>query len=262
MRVVTLSTDFGQGDYACGLMHGVIWSISPDAEIVDLTHAIPRHDVLAGALSLDRSMPYFPPGTVHVTVVDPGVGTTRRPMAARLGNQYFVGPDNGLISLAVNRCQQADYSVDFIHLNRPAYWLKDVSSIFHGRDIFAPAAAYLANGIEMDELGTTINDPVLLDIPPLIERENGLIAHIMHVDHFGNLSTNLPAGRLDEASSIVIHVGTTTIHGISNTFGDKDPGEPVAIFDSSGYLSICVVNGSAENRLGLSAGSSVDVNWS
>ena len=259
MSIVTLTTDFGEGDYACGLLHGVIWSISPEAEIVDLTHAIPRHNVLAGAIMLHRSMPYFPSGTVHVSVVDPGVGTARRPIAARLGDQYFVGPDNGLVSLAAKRCQEQNATIEFAKLDEPAYWLEHVSAIFHGRDVFAPAAAHLAQGIPLESMGTTIFDPLLLEKPAPIEVAGGYIAHVIHVDHFGNLSTDLHAGRLNNDRAVEIHAGEAAIHGISNTFGDKNAGELIAIIDSSGFLTICVVNGSAHSTLGLGLGSPISI---
>ena len=128
MSIVTLTTDFGIGDYAGGLLHGVVLSIAPDTQVVDLTHAIPRHDIAAGALTLDRALPYFPPGTVHVVVVDPGVGTQRRPLAAQLGDQFFVGPDNGLVTYAYQRLNRSSIPCRFCHLTQPSYWLEFAQS--------------------------------------------------------------------------------------------------------------------------------------
>lgn len=262
MSIVTLTTDFGEGDYACGLLHGVVWSISPDAEIVDLTHSIPRQDVLAGAMLMKRCLPFFPPGTVHVCVVDPGVGTRRRPIAASLGDQFFVGPDNGLVTLAANSCRQDKKQLEYVYLNNPVYWLENVSTIFHGRDIFAPAAAHLANGIDLMDMGTRIYDPILIEVPEPIKNGGGFIAQIIHIDHFGNMSTNLPASMLTDPKNVRVTAGRSNIEGISSTFGDKNPSEIVAIIDSSDFLSICVVNGSAEKTLNLKVGSPVDVRWS
>lgn len=262
MSLVTLTTDFGHSDYACGILHGVIWSIAPETKVVDLTHDVPRHNILAGALVLDRALPYFPGGTVHVVVVDPGVGTNRRPLAVRLGNQFFVGPDNGLVSVAARQVENRGHPVEYFHLDQPQFWLKEVSSIFHGRDIFAPAAAYIARGISPDQMGTQVYDPVQLSLPEPEKTEDGFLAHIIHVDHFGNLSTNLAGDLLREESKVIILAGTSRIDGISKAFGDRQPGELVALVDSAGFLSIGVVNGSAQKRLGLGIGDQITVKFS
>jgi S-adenosylmethionine hydrolase len=262
MSCATLSTDFGIADYACGLLQGVIWTIAPDVEIVPLSHDIPRHDVLAGALLLERSMPYFPDCTVHVMVVDPGVGTNRRPMAARLGQQYFVGPDNGLMTLVYQQCLEDHQEIELVHLNDPKYWSEDVSRIFHGRDIFAPVGAYLARGVPLKDMGTAITDPVLLNIPSPTQSEVGWIGYIIHVDHFGNLSTNLITDHLSGSEEISIRVGGRIIPQLSQTFGDGEPGGLLALIDSSQHLSICVVNGSAEKMLGCRIGDQIQVRQS
>lgn len=262
MSLVTLTTDFGHSDYACGILHGVIWSIAPETKIVDLTHDVPRHHTLAGALVLDRALPYFPAGTIHVVVVDPGVGTSRRPLAVKLGNQFFVGPDNGLVSIAASRMETMEYPVEYFHLNRPQFWLKEVSPVFHGRDIFAPVAAHLARGVAPEQMGTRIFDPVQLALPEPQKTREGFLAHIIHVDHFGNLSTNLPGEMLGEMAGVIILAGKARIDGISKTFGDRHPGELVALIDSAGFLSIGVVNGSAQQTLGLGVGDQITVIFS
>ncbi len=262
MTVITLSSDFNHADYACGLLHGVIWSIAPGAEIVDLTHDLPRHDVLSGALLLYRSLPYFPAGSVHVVVVDPGVGTRRRPLAARLGEQYFIGPDNGLVTLAARRCLQHSEPVQYFHLDRPAFWLEDVSSIFHGRDIFAPAAAHLAAGVRIDDMGSPIEDPVLLEFPLPERTAFGLLGRVVHVDHFGNLSTNIDGAMVRGRHGLEVKVGPATIRGLSLAFGERPAGELVALIDSSGFVTVAVVNGSAESLLGTGVGSTVEIHWS
>lgn len=262
MSFVTLTTDFGHSDYACGVLHGVIWSIAPGAKVVDLTHDVPRHNTLAGAQVLDRALPYFPAGTIHVVVIDPGVGTDRRPLAVRLGEQFFVGPDNGLVSVAARRIEARGDPVEFFYLNHPQFWLKEVSPIFHGRDVFAPVAAYIARGISPDQMGTRIFDPVQLALPEPEKTREGFLARIIHVDHFGNLSTNLPGEMLERESKIIILAGTARIDGVSKTFGDRHPGELVALVDSAGFLSIGVVNGSAQKMLGLGIGDQITVKFS
>jgi len=261
MRIVTLTTDFGCADYASGLLVGVIWSIAPEAEIVVLSHDIPRHDVIAGALMLERSLPYFPKDSVHVMVIDPGVGTQRRAIAARLGDQYFVGPDNGLISLSVKRQAGENQPAEVVHLDRPEYWLPDVSYIFHGRDIFSPVAAHLARGVALDSLGSPYADPVLLEVPSPALRKDSISGQVMHVDHFGNLSTNIRGDLIPNSKKSSISAGGLTIAGISKTFADGSQGDVVALIDSSGYLAICEVNGSAAQRLGLRVGAEVEVSW-
>jgi S-adenosylmethionine hydrolase len=261
MSVVTISTDFGIADYAAGLLNGVVWNIAPSAEIVVLSHDIPRHDVMSGAHLLERSLPFFPRDTVHVYVIDPGVGTQRRAIAARLGDQFFVGPDNGLITLAAQKCAANREPVEIVHLSKPDYWLKDVSDIFHGRDIFTPVGAHLANGVSLNDLGPVISDPVWLDIPSPISQPGIITGQVMQVDHFGNLSTNILTDQILPNESIQITLGNRTIKALSRTFGDGKPGSLLALIDSSGRLSICVVNGSAANFLHLQAGAEVRVTW-
>jgi hypothetical protein len=261
MSVITLSTDFGIADYAAGLLQGVIWQIAPDAEIVVLSHDIPRHDILSGSLLLERSMPYFPDGTVHIMVVDPGVGTQRRAIAARLGNQYFVGPDNGLLSMAAKRCLERNESIEVVDLVKPEYWLGDVSNIFHGRDIFSPVGAHLSRGVLLTDLGSVVRDPLWLELRSPIFHSGGVTGHIMHQDHFGNLSTNIRADQIPSNFPVEITAGCQTIRGVSSTFGDRLPGEFVGILDSSGHLAVCLVNGSAAKTLELAEGDVISVTW-
>ena len=257
MRIITLTTDFGTGDYDTGVLHGVILGIAPDARLVDLTHAIPAHDVRTAAIILGRAFPYFPPGTIHMMVVDPGVGTRRRGIAARLDEQYFVGPDNGLLTLVL---QQAHCAPEIVHLDRPAFWLAEVSPIFHGRDIFSPVAAHLAGGVALTELGTPIDDPVLLEIPLPQPIDRGWRGEVVQIDAFGNLATNLDKQHAAPgAQSAHVYINGAEIHGLVRTFGDGKPGEMVALFDSSGRLSVCEVNGSAARRLNAQPGDPVEL---
>ena len=159
MSIITLLTDFGNRDGFVGSMKGVIWGLAPQVQIADLTHEIEPQNVREGALILASCVPFFPPGTVHIAVVDPGVGTSRRPLAARLGSQYFVGPDNGLITFWLESAMNSHQKIQLIHLDKPQFWLGEISSTFHGRDIFAPVGAHLANGIAIQSLGSPLDDP-------------------------------------------------------------------------------------------------------
>ncbi len=257
MSLITLMTDFGIKDGNVGVMKGVIWSLAPDARIADLSHHISPQNVREAALILARSAPYFPPETIHLVVVDPGVGTERRPLAARIGAHYFVGPDNGLLTLLLER--EAD--TEFIHLDRPGYWLPDISSVFHGRDIFAPCAAHLARGVPLSELGSPIADPVRLDFPRPQDIPGGLRGEIIHIDHFGNLSTNIRREHLQGRMDLAVRCGAVEVQGLVRTFGERPPGELVSLYGSTGNLLLCVVNGSAAQRLGARPGDAVEVKF-
>ncbi len=254
MRLITLSTDFQTQDGYVGAMKGVIWSILRDAQIADITHQIQPQNVLQGAFTLNRSLPYFPPETVHIAVVDPGVGTARRPIAARVGNFYVVGPDNGLFSLLFERFEP----VEIYHLTNPAYWLADMSNVFHGRDIFAPSGAHLARGVPLAELGTPISDPVMLHLPVPEQIPGGWQGEVIQVDAFGSLGTNLDASHLPDGPAVVKIAGAE-IRGISRTFGERPEGELVALIDSDHQLAVGVVNGNAAARLNAGPGTKVSV---
>jgi S-adenosyl-L-methionine hydrolase (adenosine-forming) len=259
MPIITLLTDFGLKDGYVGVMKGVIWSISPAAQIADLSHAISPQNVLQGALVLERTAGYFPAGTIHIAVVDPGVGTARRPIAVRLGEHTFVGPDNGLFSLVIAKAQAAHLPVSMVHLDRPEFWLAQVSRVFHGRDIFAPTGAHLANGVPLGSLGTPITDPVRLALPRPQPTADGWVGNVIDIDAFGNLQTNLLAEHLQGLEQVTVQVNHAVIKGLSQTFGDRPAGELAALIDSSGYLSIAVVNGSAANDLPAAVGNTVKV---
>ena len=193
---LTLTTDFGLKDGTVGILKGVIWSICPQARIADISHTIRPQDILEAAFVLARATPYFPANTIHVFVVDPGVGTARRPMAARIGEAYYVGPDNGALTLLLERAEGAGQACEFVHLTRPAYWLPEVSRVFHGRDIFAPCAAHLARGVALSELGEPFSDPVRLPIPKAQPTRQGWLGQVLYVDWFGNLVVNLRSEHL------------------------------------------------------------------
>jgi S-adenosyl-L-methionine hydrolase (adenosine-forming) len=258
MSLITLMTDFGLNDGNVGVMKGVILGIAPQARIVDISHLITPQDIREGALILRRSAPYFPPGTIHVVVVDPGVGTERRPIAAQLGAHYFVGPDNGVITMLLEYAEGQGWPVKFVHLDRSLFWLPEVSHVFHGRDIFAPTAAHLANGESLTEVGTPVSDPVRLALPQPERTPAGWQGEIIHSDHFGNLASNIClehlSAWLEAPEKIIVRLGGNEIHGLVKTFGERSPGELVALFGSTGNLIVSVVNGSAAEALGAKVG--------
>ena len=257
MTILTLLTDFGTQDGFVGVMKGVIWQICPSAKIVDLSHEIQPQNLIQGAITLSRVAPYFGEGTVHVAVVDPGVGTRRRAIAAQLGNQFYVAPDNGLLTLLIQDAESEHLPIKFVNLENPDYWLRDITSTFHGRDIFAPVGAHLAAGVPLSKLGSPINDPILLDFPKAIRTEKGWEAEITLIDHFGNLRSNLPAKQIE--GEIEIYILGEKIKGISTSYGHHPKGDLVAVADSGGYLEIAVVNGSAEKKLDAKIGDLVKV---
>ena len=263
MTVITLMTDFGIKDGNVGVMKGVIWGICPTAQISDLSHMIQAQNIREAGYILVRSVPYFPKGSIHVVVVDPGVGTERRPMAAQIGDWFYVGPDNGTISGWLERASQEGWRTEFVDLNHPQYWLQNVSHVFHGRDIFSPVAAHLANGVALSELGVPFDNPVFLELPKPEKMEHGWQGEVIHIDHFGNVSTNIRIENLGEAvkekENIIVRLNKVEIIGMVDTFGERPPGELVALIGSTGNLGIGVVNGNAQERLGTKVGDRVEV---
>ena len=260
MTVITLLTDFGLRDGYVGVMKGVIWGIAPHAQIADLTHAIAPQNVAQGALALKRTAKYFPDGTIHVAVVDPGVGTSRRPLAARVGRQVFVGPDNGLFSLVLEGAERAGEAVHIIHLTERRFWLPEVSRVFHGRDIFSPVAAHLANGVNLDEMGPQLDGPVRLDLPrPEQLPGGGWRGQVIEVDYFGNLSTNLERSHIERIATPIVQIVGHEIHGLVGTFGDRPAGNLIALFGTADDLVIAEVNGNAAKTLGIGLGAQVTV---
>lgn len=258
---ISLITDFGLKDGNVGVMKGVILSIVARVRIVDVTHLIEPQNVAEASLILLRSAPYFPKGTIHVVVVDPGVGTARRPIAARLGDHLFVGPDNGVITMLLERTERRHEPVQFVLLDNPRYWLPEVSHVFHGRDIFAPVAAHLANGVALKTLGVPIFDVERLKIPGPELTSNGLRGEVIHIDHFGNISSNIRREHLGERPDVRVYVRDKEIKGMVRTFGDRPPGELIALYGSTGNLIISVVNGNAARMLGVRPGDQVEVRY-
>jgi S-adenosyl-L-methionine hydrolase (adenosine-forming) len=237
----------------------VIYGIAPDAKIVDISQLISAQNVLEGAYAMWRAVPFFPPESVHVGVVDPGVGTTRRPIGARLGDQFFIAPDNGLLTPLILDAERDGKKVEFVHLDNPKYWLPRISNTFHGRDIFAPTGAHLAAGVPLSELGTPITDPIRLDLPRPEKTESGWLAHVTIIDIFGNLTTDLPADALDGRRDVLIRIRGHEVDGVIDSYGHRSVGDLVAVVDSEYYIEIAVVNGSAQKKLDAEIGDVVEV---
>jgi hypothetical protein len=255
-RIIALLTDFGTVDPYVGAMKGAILSVCPEATLVDLVHDVPVHDVLAGAFALDAAYPTFPEGTVFVAVVDPGVGSARRGLAIRAGTCVFVGPDNGLFTLVLHAHPEAQVHV----IANPALGRAPLSPVFHGRDLFGPVAAHLALGLAIEEVGPLVGDPIVFDLPsPRLLEERGLEASVVHVDRFGNLTTNLP-GRECERPAIEVRVGGVLVPFVG-TYADVPRGAPCALVGSSGRLEVAVREGSAAVVLGAGTGTAVRVTW-
>ena len=261
MPVITLTTDFGLQDGFIGTLKGVIWSICPAAQVADISQDIPAQDVLAGARTLWRACTYFPVGTVHLAVVDPGVGTRRRALAMHLGEWFFVGPDNGLFTLILDEAGKNGWKTAIFQLTEPKYWLKNVSQTFHGRDIFAPVAAHIANGVPLSDLGPAIHDPVRLRIPQPEQTAQGWRAHIVGIDAFGNLATDLSADMLRKHSRVRVRVGRFEVRGVAHTYGEGSPGDLIILIDSAGQLEIAVVNGSAAQITRAQVGDMVEFEY-
>jgi len=255
----TLTTDFGLKDGFAAVLKGVIWGICPEAQIADISHSIAPQNVLEGAFTLWRAYTFFPAGTVHIAVVDPGVGTRRRPIAARLGEYTFVGPDNGLFTPIYNDASRLGWVVEIVHLTNERYWLPAVSHIFHGRDIFAPVAAHLANGVVPRDMGPLIDDPVRLALPVPEKTSFGWHAHVTVVDVFGNLTTDLPAVCLPDGEGALFRLRGREVRGLVTSYGERSTGELVALVDSENFIELAEVNGNAARTLQAQVGDIVEV---
>lgn len=247
MTVVTFTTDFGSRDAYAGVMKGVVLSLAPDAVLVDVTHEIPRHDIVAGALALEQAAPYFPAGTVHVAVVDPGVGGARAGIVVEAGGQAFVGPDNGLLSLAA-RHPRAAFRID-----NPQFRRDPVSPTFHGRDVFAVAAARIASGWAAKTAGPPLAGIVELPLPPMGALTAECRGAVLHVDGFGNLITTLGAAPTEGPWRLDCGGHELALRG-GRSYCDVAEGQSVLYVGSSGRVEIAVRNGSAAALTGAHPG--------
>ena len=247
MTLITLTTDFGLTDPFVGIMKGVIAARAPEAKVIDVSHGVPPQDILAGALVLRHAAPYVPAGTVHVAVVDPGVGTERRPLCVETARGVLVGPDNGVLSLGA----AALGSRRIVHLTDERFFLSPRSGTFHGRDVFAPVAAALATGASPAELGPMVTDMERVSIPSPHRHDDRIDGAVIYVDRFGNLVTNVEAEMLAAfgTGAVSIRAAGARIDGVRPSYGTVARGEPVAVVNSWGLLEIAVRDGSAAERL-------------
>ncbi len=256
MALITLTTDFGTGDWFVGAMKGVMISVSGRNRIVDITHDIPPGDILAGAFALAQSYKYYPPQTIHVAVVDPGVGSDRPAIAVETANFTFVGPDNGVLSLAL-----ANEDVKAIHqIENEDLFCHPVSQTFHGRDIFAPVAAHLGREASAADVGPALTDLIKLPFPSIQIQGDLQIGQVIHIDRFGNAITNIPADAIKESTShqqVILYNGATC--NLRQFYSEVANGEALALIGSSGYLEIAVNGGNASDKLDLKVGSAVSL---
>jgi S-adenosyl-L-methionine hydrolase (adenosine-forming) len=255
--IVTLTTDYGTNDHLVAVLKGVILRINPEVTIIDITHAVVPFDLLDGALAIASAYPYFPPRTIHVVVVDPGVGTERRPLLVSGQNQYFIAPDNGVLSGVFEK----EPNVTVRHLTSEHYFLQPVSKTFHGRDIFAPAAGWLSKHWQPASMGEDINDFKRFAMPKPKEGDGLLKGVVLKVDGFGNLITNIRAEDLSpdslEKGEVKLQAGNHPVTRLVPTFASGNAGEPIAYVGSNGYVEIAVNKGNAAKTLGIGRGTPV-----
>ena len=255
--IVTLLSDFGGKDGFVGILKGVVLGICPQARLVDLSHEITPQGVIEGALVLAAAVDHFPAGTVHLAVVDPGVGTARRPLLIETDTFSLVGPDNGLLSLAAERSTVRRV----VHLDRPEWFAKAVSATFQGRDVFAPIAARRASGIPAEKLGETIAEFARLELPQARRVDDGLEGQIIYVDRFGNLICNVQPQDVEtfREKALSISIGGVQLFEVSPSYASVREGRPVAVWNSWGRLEVAIRNGSAARQLRVRDGDRVQV---
>ncbi|XFA73154.1 SAM-dependent chlorinase/fluorinase [Thermosynechococcaceae cyanobacterium Okahandja] len=253
LPLVTLLTDFGHSDVYVGVMKGVMLTLNPQVQFVDLSHQVPPQDCRTASFQLMQALPYFPPQTVHLVVVDPGVGTSRRAIALKLVQGYCVGPDNGVFSHVLQH-----YPVEaVVELNRPQFWRQPPSATFHGRDIFAPVAAHLAAGVPLATLGSALDPSRLVRLPQLdyLMTLEGVQGWVQAIDHFGNVITTLPAALIEGRQGIV-EIADQRL-SVAKTYGDRPLGTCIALVGSHGFIEVAVTGGSAQHHLGCRNGDPV-----
>ncbi len=252
--IITLLTDFGATDGFVGAMKGVILSINPDAKLVDLSHQISPQDIEAGAFILNTCYHFFPPGTIHVAVVDPGVGSERRILAVAAHRYFFIAPDNQVLKYILN----SDETLTVVEVLNKQFFLKRVSRTFHGRDVFAPVAAHLSLGLPIRNLGNVILDYDRGAVDRAIVTEQKIVGKIIHIDKFGNLITNISEDQLQKPILSII-VGSTRLNRLSKSYAEAAIGQPLAIIGSSGFLEIAVRNDNAQQQLSVNRGDMVEL---
>lgn len=258
--LITLTTDFGAGSPYVAALKGAILTINPAAQVVDISHSIAPQQIRQASVALEAVVPYFPPGTIHVAVVDPGVGTDRRIVYACVHEQHFIAPDNGILSRLANRWPPSK----MIEVREPAFWRPHVSATFHGRDIMAPVAAHLSLGVEPERLGPPCVQLIQLDWPEANSVANRIEGEVVAVDSFGNLVTNITRQMLDQVptdESVTVRCDEHETHGIFNTYGDQPPMTLIALIGSNDQLELAVVNDNAQAMLGVREGAKVVVSW-
>ncbi|MGO8880773.1 MAG: S-adenosyl-l-methionine hydroxide adenosyltransferase family protein [Desulfomonilaceae bacterium] len=254
--IVTLTSDFGDRDGFVAQMKGVILGINPDAVLIDTTHSIEPFSSLDAALVVNGFFRYFPAGSIHLVVVDPGVGSNRRGIVVRSSGHYFVGPDNGVFSFIYS----SDDSFEIREIENRTLMALKPHPTFHGRDIFAPVAAHLSNGMDFTEIGSIISGPERINQPRVVEMERGIEGKVIHIDRFGNLSVNIQSDMLERPVE-EINLGSLRIKKLSRTFSDVPDHEPLALINSFGLLEIAINKRSAADSLGVGIGARVKVTW-
>lgn len=260
-RIVTFTTDFGLSDPFVGIMHGVVLNVHPETTLVDISHAVPSFDVLDGAWTIAQAYRFFPPRTVHVVVVDPGVGSARRPIIVETDDYVFVAPDNGVLSLV----EEKEPKFNVRHITAERYFLHPVSQTFHGRDIFAPVAGWLSKGVAPSEFGPEVSDYARLQLPA-VERigDNNLRGEVLKVDKFGNLITNISAQNAPalfgvSAPAFSLLIAGQTITRLCASYAEGGEAELFAIAGSSGYLEVAARQASAAEKLAAGVGTPVGI---
>lgn len=255
--IITLTTDFGLEDPFVGIMKGVLLNLAPESRIVDITHNIDPQNVRQGALVLQTAYPWFPKDTIHVAVVDPGVGSGRKSLAVKMDSHYFVGPDNGVLTAVLNEKAQV------YELNRPEFFLETVSSTFQGRDVYAPAAAWLARKTPLASMGEIFANPHKLDLPEPVFQNGALKGEIIYIDRFGNLFSNLTRNCLKdsfgETDHLEVRIANRSLAGLIDTYSDRQPGELGALINSWDRLEIFSREGNAAHALSCGLGEPITV---
>lgn len=251
-RLIALLTDYGHSDAYVGIVKGVIHRICPEARIVDLSHDVPPQSIRAACHMLSVSRAYFPEQTVFLAVVDPGVGTSRQPVAVRTDRHFFVAPDNGILSFL-----KPQEIREIRALKERSYFLKPVSATFHGRDIFAPVAAHLASGADVKDLGPALKKLIRIPIPDPERRGKAIHGIVVWIDRFGNIVTNIPRDWLPGSPDV--RIGQQSIRGLSMTYGEHRKGTLIALVGSGDRLEVSLVEGNAAGALGISVGDAVEV---